>query len=205
MFKWSERAYFRDMMQSDGRFPPPQRFVSHFFMFSASPFLLHLHLTLMEKTYIAPWDKKRPHLSSNGACFWIMESQLLLTYTVCLFLISVTPFHASPFIKFKYGYIYIIYSMCVETVWVVEIYLPVKKKKTKQKKHVKIVVKLQCGPHWVKQNNKNGFNYVLLRNVCSVSKITLLSDINLFKSSIFHRNSLLFDSFDSCTSWKVIG
>lgn len=149
-------------------------------MFSASPFLLHLHLTLTEKTYIAPRDKKRPHLSSNGACSWIMESQLLLTYTVCFFLISVTPFHASPFIKFKYGYTYIIYGMCVETVS--GRHIPSIKKK---KKHVKIVVKLQCGPCWVKRNNQNRFNYVLLWSACRDSKITLLSDINLLKSSIF--------------------
>ncbi len=131
------------MMRLDRRLPPPQRFVSHFLMFSASPLLLHLHLTLMEKTYIAVWDKKRPHLSSNGACSWIMESQLLLTYTVCLFPISVTPFHASPFIKLKYGYTYI----SVETVRVEELYCLFKKKK-----HVQIVMKLQCGPCRVKRN-----------------------------------------------------
>lgn len=112
-------------LRSDRRIPPPQSFMSRFIMFSASPLLFRLHLTLMEKTYIAVWDKKRPHLSSNGACSWIMESQLLLTYTVCLFLISVTPFHASPFIKLKYSYTYI----SVETVRVVEIYHLFEKKK----------------------------------------------------------------------------
>lgn len=163
VLNWNKRAHFWDMMRFDRRLPPPQRFVSHFLMFSASPLLLHLHLTLMENTYIAVWDKKRPHLSSNGACSWIMESQLLLTYTVCLFLISVTPFHASPFIKLKYGYTYI----CVETVRVGEIYHLFKKKK---KKNVKIVVKLQCGRCRVKRNNKNGLNQVPLPSAYRYSK-----------------------------------
>lgn len=57
----------------------------------------------MEKTHIAPGDKRRAHLSSNGACAWITESQLLLTYTVCLLRDSATQFHASPFIKLKYS------------------------------------------------------------------------------------------------------
>lgn len=180
------------MMLFDRRRPPPQRFVSHFLMFSASPLLLHLHLTLMEKTYIAAWDKKRPHLSSNGACSWIMESQLLLTYTVCLFLISVTPFHASPFIKLKYSYTYI----SVETVRVVEIYHLFEKKR-----NVRIVVKLQCGQCRVKRNNKNGFNHVPLPNACRNSK-QLCSQTLICSNLPMKFYIAWFFRFLYCTSWR---
>lgn len=132
------------MMRLDRRLPPPQRFVSHFLMFSASPLLRHLHLTLMEKTYIAVWDKKRPHLSSNGACSWIMESQPAvdlhcLPFPHLCYTISRLSIHQTQIRLYIY--------MCVETVRVGEIYRLFKKKK-----HVKIVMKLQCGPCWVKRN-----------------------------------------------------